>query len=150
MPTGPKGIQVNGRSYHWPAQPIVVVCVDGFKPDYIEQTIKAGFIPWMKSMIYHMGTDLRGHCVVPSSPNPNHMSMVTGVSPKVHGTGGNFYYDRDNDVEVMMNEPSLLRTPTIFKVFQDAVLRWRLSLPKTNFAVYWAMSLPLVQRVQSV
>ena len=47
------------------------------------------------------------------------MSIVTGVPPQVHGICGNFYYDRENDVEVMMNEPSLLRTPTIFKAFQD-------------------------------
>ena len=38
----------------------------------------------------------------------------------VHGICGNFYYDRENDREVMMNEPELLRTPTIFKAFQDA------------------------------
>jgi phosphonoacetate hydrolase len=45
------------------------------------------------------------------------------VPPVVHGICGNFYYDRENDREVMMNEPELLRTPTIFKAFQDAGAR---------------------------
>ena len=98
----------------------MVVCIDGSEPDYIEQAVQAGFMPWMESMIESKGTDLRSHCVVPSFTNPNNLSIVTGVPPRVHGICGNFYYDRSNDVEVMMNEPSLLRTPTIFKAFQDA------------------------------
>jgi len=77
-------------------------------------------MPWMKKIVEQQGTDLRAHCVVPSFTNPNNISIVTGVPPVVHGICGNFYYDRENDREVMMNEPELLRTPTIFKAFQDA------------------------------
>ena len=115
-----KSVQVNNRSYSWPSQPVVVVCIDGSEPDYIEEAVKAGQMPWMESVLKGKGADLRGNCVVPSFTNPNNMSIVTGVPPKVHGICGNFYYDRENDVEVMMNDPSLLRTPTIFKAFQDA------------------------------
>ncbi len=120
MPTEPQSIEVNGRRYRWPERPVVVVCIDGSEPDYIEQAVQAGFMPWMASVIDSTGTDLRGHCVVPSFTNPNNLSIVTGVPPRVHGICGNFYYDRSNDVEVMMNDPSLLRAPTIFKAFQDA------------------------------
>ncbi len=113
-------ITVNGRDYRWPAKPVVVVCIDGSEPDYIEQAITAGVMPWMKKIVEQQGSDLRAHCVVPSFTNPNNISIVTGVPPVVHGICGNFYYDRENDREVMMNEPELLRTPTIFKAFQDA------------------------------
>ena len=116
-------ITVNGRDYRWPAKPVVVVCIDGSEPDYIEQAIAAGVMPWMKKIVEQQGSDLRAHCVVPSFTNPNNISIVTGVPPVVHGICGNFYYDRDNDREVMMNEPELLRTPTIFKAFQDAGAR---------------------------
>jgi len=116
-------INVNGRDYRWPAKPVVVVCIDGSEPDYIEQAIAAGVMPWMKKIVEQQGSDLRAHCVVPSFTNPNNISIVTGVPPVVHGICGNFYYDRDNDREVMMNEPELLRTPTIFKAFQDAGAR---------------------------
>jgi len=116
-------INVNGRDYRWPAKPVVVVCIDGSEPDYIEQAIAAGVMPWMKKIVERQGSDLRAHCVVPSFTNPNNISIVTGVPPVVHGICGNFYYDRDNDREVMMNEPELLRTPTIFKAFQDAGAR---------------------------
>jgi phosphonoacetate hydrolase len=98
----------------------VVVCIDGSEPDYIEQAIAAGVMPWMQKVVEQQGSDLRVNCVVPSFTNPNNISIVTGVPPVVHGICGNFYYDKANDREVMMNEPTLLRTPTIFKAFQVA------------------------------
>ncbi len=116
-------ISVNGRDYNWPDKPCVVVCIDGSEPDYIEQAIAAGMMPWMAQIVAERGSDLRAHCVVPSFTNPNNISIVTGVPPVVHGICGNFYYDKANDREVMMNEPELLRTPTIFKAFQDAGAR---------------------------
>ncbi len=116
-------ISVNGRDYNWPDKPCVVVCIDGSEPDYIEQAIAAGVMPWMAKIVAERGSDLRAHCVVPSFTNPNNISIVTGVPPVVHGICGNFYYDKANDREVMMNEPELLRTPTIFKAFQDAGAR---------------------------
>lgn len=119
MNSNKPAVSVNGRNYQWPSRPRVVVCVDGSEPDYIEEAIKAGVMPWTKKVVEGQGSDLRAHCVVPSFTNPNNISIVTGVPPKVHGICGNFYYDRENDQEVMMNEPHLLRTPTIFKAFQD-------------------------------
>jgi len=113
-------VSVNGRDYQWPSKPVVVVCIDGSEPDYIEQAIAAGVMPWMQKVVSNQGSDLRANCVVPSFTNPNNISIVTGVPPVVHGICGNFYYDKANDREIMMNEPELLRTPTIFKAFQDA------------------------------
>ena len=135
MPTATPAVTVNGREYAWPKQPVVVVCIDGSEPDYITEAIKAGAMPWMAQLIGdrrtdskeadgHVadgrGLDLRADCVIPSFTNPNNMSIVTGVLPEVHGICGNFYYDRGTGVEVMMNDPALLRAPTLFKAFQDA------------------------------
>ncbi len=120
MASPTREISVNDRIYNWPVAPVVIVCIDGSEPDYIEQAIAAGVMPWTRQLVEKTGTDLRAHCVVPSFTNPNNLSIVTGVPPVVHGICGNFYYDRENDREVMMNEPHLLRTPTIFKAFQDA------------------------------
>jgi phosphonoacetate hydrolase len=115
-----KEVTVNGRTYQWPSRPVVAVCVDGSQPEYIEEAIKAGVMPWAEKVITEQGSDLRCDCVVPSFTNPNNISIVTGVPPVIHGICGNFYYDRENDCEVMMNDPRLLRTDTIFKAFQDA------------------------------
>ena len=117
--TEPTKIRANGRSYRWPTQPVVAVCVDGSEPAYIEEAIKAGVMSWCQQITGGKGSDLRADCVVPSFTNPNNLSIVTGVPPVEHGICGNYYYDRDQDREVMMNEPSLLRAPTIFKAFQE-------------------------------
>jgi len=112
-------IAVNDRTYAWPTNPVVVVCVDGSEPAYIEQAVAAGRMPFTATMIEN-GADLRAHCVVPAFTNPNNISIVTGAPPAVHGICGNFFYDTEADAEVMMNEPKLLRVDTIFKAFFDA------------------------------
>jgi len=111
-------VMVNGREYSWPKQPVVVVCIDGSEPAYIEQAIKDGVMPYMKKALAS-GADLRAECVVPSFTNPNNLSIVTGQPPKVHGICGNYFYDVEADAEVMMNDPKFLRVPTIFKAFFD-------------------------------
>jgi phosphonoacetate hydrolase len=57
---------------------------------------------------------------VPSFTNPNNLSIVTGVPPAVHGICGNYFYDRDADQEVMMNDPKYLRAPTLLAALSEA------------------------------
>jgi len=112
-------IQVNGRSYRWPEAPIVVVCIDGSEPDYIEEAVKAGVAPYL-ARITAQCSDLRADCVVPSFTNPNNLSIVTGRPPSVHGISGNYFLDPESGEEVMMNDARFLRAPTIFQAFQKA------------------------------
>ena len=112
-------IAVNGRSYRWPQQPLVVVCVDGCEPDYVNQAIAAGSAPWMAALDGR-GTCLTADCVVPSFTNPNNLSIVTGAPPSVHGICGNYFFDADAQEEVMMNDPRYLRAGTILAAFADA------------------------------
>lgn len=115
-------ITVNGRSYRRPAQSLVVVCVDGCAYDYISQAAAAGGAPFLARMISE-GAAFRADCVIPSFTNPNNMSIVTGVPPSVHGICGNYFYDRETDTEVMMNDPKYLRCGTILAAFADAGAR---------------------------
>ena len=112
-------IEVNGRSYRLPAQPSVVVCVDGCEPDYIAQAVAGGRMPWMKSVLAG-GTAVIAECVVPTFTNPNNLSIVTGAPPSVHGICGNYLYDVANNVEVMMNDPKWLRAPSLLAALADA------------------------------
>src|SRR5678816_3141932 len=112
-------INVNGRTYRWMDRPLVVVCVDGCEPDYITQAMQAGAAPFLRELC-DKGTSLLGDAVVPSFTNPNNLSIVTGVPPAVHGICGNYFYDREADAEVMMNDPKYLRTGTILAAFADA------------------------------
>ena len=114
-----KTITVNGRSYRWPERPLVVVCVDGCEPDYINQAIEAGRAPFLASL-KERGTCLTADCVVPSFTNPNNLSIVTGAPPAVHGICGNFFWDPDAKAEVMMNDAKYLRAGTILAALADA------------------------------
>ena len=114
-----KSITVNDKSYAWPTEPIVVVCVDGCEPDYLTEAMKAGVMPWLSRAV-KSGADLIGDCVVPSFTNPNNLSIVTGAPPSVHGICGNYLYDRESGQEVMMNDPKFLRAETILAAFSKA------------------------------
>jgi phosphonoacetate hydrolase len=111
-------VSVNGREYAWPARPVVVVCVDGCEPDYLNQAIVSGAAPFLAGL-NGRGTCLTADCVVPSFTNPNNLSIVTGVPPAVHGICGNYFWDRESGTEVMMNDARFLRTGTILAAFAD-------------------------------
>ena len=112
-------IQVNGRTYKWPDRPLVVVCVDGCEPDYIHRAAASGAAPWLGSVLAN-GTAHLADAVVPTFTNPNNLSIVTGAPPSVHGISGNYFYDPDAGVEVMMNDPKYLRAETILATFARA------------------------------
>jgi phosphonoacetate hydrolase len=115
-------ISVNGRTYRLPRQPIVVVCVDGSEPGYVERAVEAGRAPWFAKVLKE-GSNLVGDCVVPSFTNPNNLSIVTGRPPAVHGICGNYFLDPETGKEVMMNDPKFLRVETLFPAFQRAGCR---------------------------
>jgi len=112
-------LEVNARTYRWMAAPVVVVCVDGCEPAYLDAAIAAGVAPYLKRM-RAQGADLLADCVVPSFTNPNNLSIVTGVPPSVHGICGNYFFDPERGEEVMMNDPRYLRTGTVLAAFADA------------------------------
>ena len=114
-----RSVTVNGRMYAWPDRPLVVVCVDGCEPDYVTRALGAGVAPFLGTML-SSGTSRLADCVVPSFTNPNNLSIVTGVPPSVHGICGNYFYDRDADQEVMMNDPKYLRAPTLLAALSEA------------------------------
>ena len=114
-----KQIDVNGRSYQWMKDPVVVICVDGCEYDYLERAAASGSAPFIAKML-RGGSAFKGNAVVPTFTNPNNLSIVTGAPPAVHGICGNYFYDRDADAEVMMNDPKYLRAPTVLAAFANA------------------------------
>ena len=118
-PNADRLITVNGRVYTWPEAPLVVVCVDGSEPAYMDEAVAAGVMPWL-AQARVAGTNRTADCVVPSFTNPNNISIVTGRPPSVHGISGNFFLDPDDGSEVMMNDPKFMRCGTILAAFADA------------------------------
>ncbi|MGK6306038.1 phosphonoacetate hydrolase [Variovorax sp. DT-64] len=108
----PTSITVNNRSYRLPLTPTVVVCVDGCEQDYINQAVQAKAVPFLESLA-RRGTVLSGDCVMPSFTNPNNLSIVTGAPPSVHGICGNYFFDQEQQKEVLMNDAKYLRAPSV-------------------------------------
>ena len=104
---------VNGRSYPKPKCPVVVVCIDGCEPAYLGLAAQAGRMPALRRMAAS-GTCATASAVIPSFTNPNNLSIATGRPPSVHGICGNYFLDPAEGREVMMNDVSFLRAPTIF------------------------------------
>lgn len=115
-------VVANDRSYRRPTKPVVVICIDGSEPGYIERAIEAGLCPNL-DRIMKAGTSTTALSVIPSFTNPNNLSIITGRPPAWHGIAGNFFYDREAKEEVMMNDARFLRAPTILAAFQQAGLK---------------------------
>jgi phosphonoacetate hydrolase len=93
--------------------------VDGCEPEYVHRAAASGAAPWLASVLAG-GTARLADAVVPTFTNPNNLSIVTGAPPAVHGICGNYFYDPDAGVEVMMNDPKYLRAETILASFARA------------------------------
>ena len=108
-----QSFNVNGRAYHPPTRPVIVICLDGSADEYLDAAIVRGRMPNLQRISI---SGFRGlaRAAMPSFTNVNNASIVTGVSPSVHGIGGNFFYDSTTGEEVMMNSARFLRCETIF------------------------------------
>ncbi|HYO28070.1 MAG TPA: phosphonoacetate hydrolase [Azonexus sp.] len=114
-------IHLNGIDYAWPKQTVVVVCIDGGDPSYLEQGIRDGIVPNIARFV-NEGFFAVAEGTVPSFTCPNNMSLITGSPPSVHGISGNYYLNDDGEA-VVMTGPELLRSQTILAAFADAGAR---------------------------
>ncbi len=113
-------IQLSGRRFALPRRPVVVFCVDGCSPDYLDAALAQGLMPRLRRGLDEgaFSATVRGQ--MPSFTNPNNVSIVTGLPPSGHGISGNFYFDAAAGREVPMNEPRFLRAPTILAALERA------------------------------
>src|SRR3989442_13074274 len=131
MTTSREPIAINGRTYAWPPRPLVVVCVDGCEPDYLEQAFLAGAMPYLASAAAE-GTRVLGACVVPSFTNPNNLSIVTGVPPPGKASCGNSFWAAKPAPRAGRTAPSLPRSTT-FRAPSPAPRAWSPGLtPKAH------------------
>ncbi|WP_276500834.1 phosphonoacetate hydrolase [Terrimonas pollutisoli] len=114
-----QAFEANGKKYQPAAKPIVVICIDGSADEYLDTTMSFDRMPNLKQMAKNGYRGMvRG--ALPSFTNVNNSSIVTGVSPAVHGISGNFFYDAGKDEEVMMNSAEYLRAETLLAAAANA------------------------------
>jgi phosphonoacetate hydrolase len=115
-------VHVNGTDYRWPLRPVVVVCIDGGDPRYLQQFLADGSIPNIARFVRE-GFAVVADGSMPSFTCPNNMSMITGTPTSKHGISGNFYLDTKTWQPVVMTGPELLRGDSIITKFADAGAR---------------------------
>ena len=109
-------VQLNGVTYRWPSRPVVVVCIDGGDPRYLDQGLKDNILPNIGRFMKE-GFSAIADGVVPSFTNPNNISIITGSPPAVHGISANFFIDPETGTEVMMNDPKFIWSDTLLGEF---------------------------------
>jgi phosphonoacetate hydrolase len=91
-------------------QRVVIVMLDGFGPDYLEQSE----MPVLKGLMAKGFTKVVAG-VMPSVTNVNNASIATGTWPESHGITGNSFFDEHaGRAEYMENSRYVLR-PTLFE-----------------------------------
>jgi phosphonoacetate hydrolase len=110
---------LNGRTYSPSPAPLAVICLDGSADEYLDTALARGRMP---NLLRLSARGYRGLArgAMPSLTNVNNTSIVTGAPPRVHGIGGNYFFDTASGKEVMMNSAIFLRAETIFPAAQKA------------------------------
>ena len=87
-------ILVRGTARQQPYIPVVLISIDGMKPDYVLEADKHGLkIPNLRRLVSEgaFATNVTG--IMPTVTYPSHTTMVTGVSPSKHGIYTNSPFD---------------------------------------------------------
>ena len=77
-----------------PSRPVVLISIDGLRPDYLTEADKHGLkIPNLRRLLRDgaHATGVLG--VIPTVTYPSHTTLVTGVSPAIHGIHSNTTFD---------------------------------------------------------
>lgn len=90
----------------------MIVCVDGFDPEYLEAGLADGILPNMAKLMRD-GFHATAECSMPSVTNANNVSIITGAPTAVHGIATNYFLDRATGEETMIVDDSLVRGSTI-------------------------------------
>ena len=77
-----------------PPAPVVLISIDGLKPDYVLEADKHGLkIPNLRRLVAEGGHASGVTGVLPTVTYPSHTTMVTGVAPAKHGVIANSPFD---------------------------------------------------------
>ena len=89
---------------------ILIICVDGMGPAYLEYAETPHI-----DRLAREGIARTGKSVIPSVTNVNNVSIITGAPPSVHGITANYWIDRDTDTGRYMEAPEFLRSETLLQ-----------------------------------
>jgi predicted AlkP superfamily pyrophosphatase or phosphodiesterase len=134
-----------------PAASVLMISVDGLKPDYVLDADAHGLkIPFLRSLMRD-GAYARGVIGVwPTVTYPSHTTLLTGLSPAEHGIYNNLEFDPKNTfANAWFWYAQQIRVPTLWQAAHEAGLStasigWPVSVGATavDFLIpeYWRVA----------
>ncbi len=121
------------------AAPVLMISIDGLKPEYITQADAHGMkLPFLRTLVAN-GTYADGVVGIwPTNTYPSHTTLITGVWPAQHGVYNNMVFDPEQSFAGAWNwYASEIRVPTLWQVAHHAGLRtasvgWPVSVGATD------------------
>ena len=107
------------------AAPVLMISIDGLKPEYITQADAHGMkIPYLRTLMRN-GTYAEGVIGIwPTITYPSHTTLITGVWPAEHGILNNLEFDPYRVDSLAWNwYAAQIRVPTLWQVAHEAGLR---------------------------
>jgi predicted AlkP superfamily pyrophosphatase or phosphodiesterase len=107
------------------AAPVLMISIDGLKPEYITQADAHGMkLPYLRTLLRE-GTYAEGVVGIwPTVTYPSHTTLVTGVWPAEHGIYNNLEFDPLQHYSGAWNwYAPLIKVPTLWKVARQGGLR---------------------------
>jgi predicted AlkP superfamily pyrophosphatase or phosphodiesterase len=135
------------------AAPVLMISIDGLKPEYITQADAHGMkVPYLRTLVRD-GAYAEGVVGIwPTVTYPSHTTLITGVWPAEHGIYNNLEFDPQQHYSGAWNwYAPLIRVPTLWKVAHHAGLRtasvgWPVSVGATDvdylIPEYWRSADP--------
>ncbi len=119
-----------GNAFAQQVKHVVVITVDGFRPDFYRDT---AWHAWNIRALMKDGTHALGqNSVFPSMTYPSHTTIVTGVQPSVHGVYYNSMFEPAGPTGKIYWNDSSIKVPTLWKAVQDKGLK--------ASALFWPVS----------
>jgi predicted AlkP superfamily pyrophosphatase or phosphodiesterase len=126
---------------------VILISIDGFAAFYWRDP--AVRLPTLRALAERGTVAERMEAVFPTTTWPTHVSLVTGVSPRVHGVVANHVLNRRTRIpedltgDPIHDAPALLRAPTVYdlahgKGLRTAAIDW----PATRNATTLDFNLP--------
>ncbi len=105
-------------------QPLVIlVSWDGAKADVVQRLVQQNALPTLARMVKTGAYTFEAQTILPSKTLPSHTSMLTGVSPSVHGILWNRYEP----------EKGVVQVPTVFEIAKNHGYRTAMVFAKSKF-----------------
>jgi predicted AlkP superfamily pyrophosphatase or phosphodiesterase len=106
------------------AAPVLMISIDGLKPEYITQADAHGMkIPYLRTLVRD-GSYADGVVGIwPTITYPSHTTLITGVWPAEHGINNNLEFDPFQYYSGAWNwYASMIKVPTLWKVARQGGL----------------------------